>query len=170
MGKLERAISIAVEAHAGQVDKAGEPYILHPLRVVENAMENDMISRDQLERALAKPVAVDGYDIYPDCFNPWDDVIHGIYGDYASKSDDLMIEALKAARDRTTFDFIDRDGFSAEFALYVLAGHGMTDYGTSPRGGWPKYTIADLWQPLIDKWEAYRVARWGPMDGLGADD
>lgn len=34
MTKLERAIEIAVEAHRGQVDKAGEPYILHPLRVM----------------------------------------------------------------------------------------------------------------------------------------
>ncbi len=31
---LEKAISIAAEAHAGQVDKAGAPYILHPLRVM----------------------------------------------------------------------------------------------------------------------------------------
>ena len=31
---LERAIEIAVRAHAGQVDKAGQPYILHPLRVM----------------------------------------------------------------------------------------------------------------------------------------
>lgn len=31
---LELAIQIAVEAHAGQVDKANEPYILHPLRVM----------------------------------------------------------------------------------------------------------------------------------------
>ena len=34
MSTLERAIAIAVEAHQGQKDKAGEPYILHPLRLM----------------------------------------------------------------------------------------------------------------------------------------
>lgn len=34
MATLERAIAIAAAAHAGQVDKAGQPYILHPLRVM----------------------------------------------------------------------------------------------------------------------------------------
>jgi (p)ppGpp synthase/HD superfamily hydrolase len=32
---LERAIAIALEAHAGQTDKAGAPYILHPLRLMD---------------------------------------------------------------------------------------------------------------------------------------
>lgn len=34
MGTLERAIEIATEAHRGQLDKAGEDYISHPLRVM----------------------------------------------------------------------------------------------------------------------------------------
>ncbi len=34
MSTLERAIAIAAEAHAGQVDKADSAYILHPLRVM----------------------------------------------------------------------------------------------------------------------------------------
>jgi (p)ppGpp synthase/HD superfamily hydrolase len=34
MSTLHRAIEIAVAAHAGQTDKAGAPYILHPLRVM----------------------------------------------------------------------------------------------------------------------------------------
>ncbi|WP_135477346.1 HD domain-containing protein [Candidatus Chloroploca mongolica] len=34
MATLERAIELAASAHAGQVDKAGQPYILHPLRVM----------------------------------------------------------------------------------------------------------------------------------------
>ncbi len=34
MSTLEHAIAIAATAHAGQTDKAGTPYILHPLRVM----------------------------------------------------------------------------------------------------------------------------------------
>lgn len=33
-GSLERAIAIAASAHAGQTEKGGAPYILHPLRVM----------------------------------------------------------------------------------------------------------------------------------------
>ena len=31
---IDEAIRVAVDAHAGQLDKAGRPYILHPLRVM----------------------------------------------------------------------------------------------------------------------------------------
>jgi (p)ppGpp synthase/HD superfamily hydrolase len=41
MSTLERAIAIAAEAHAGQVDKAGAPYVLHPLRMMLRASSND---------------------------------------------------------------------------------------------------------------------------------
>jgi (p)ppGpp synthase/HD superfamily hydrolase len=41
MGQFERAIAIAAESHAGQVDKAGEPYILHPLRVMLSCATED---------------------------------------------------------------------------------------------------------------------------------
>jgi (p)ppGpp synthase/HD superfamily hydrolase len=37
MATLERAIEIAARAHSGQRDKAGAPYILHPLRVMLRA-------------------------------------------------------------------------------------------------------------------------------------
>jgi (p)ppGpp synthase/HD superfamily hydrolase len=34
MATLERAVQIAAQAHAGQRDKAGAPYLLHPLRLM----------------------------------------------------------------------------------------------------------------------------------------
>lgn len=34
MPTLEKAIALAATAHAGQRDKGGQPYILHPLRVM----------------------------------------------------------------------------------------------------------------------------------------
>src|SRR3954469_8709511 len=46
MAILERAIEIAASAHAGQVDKAGQPYILHPIRV--------MLRVDTLEQKVAE--------------------------------------------------------------------------------------------------------------------
>ena len=33
---LEKAIKIATTAHAGQTDKGGNPYISHPMRLMEN--------------------------------------------------------------------------------------------------------------------------------------
>ncbi len=43
---LNKALEIANRAHAGQVDKAGEPYILHPLRVM-------MTRANEIERICA---------------------------------------------------------------------------------------------------------------------
>jgi (p)ppGpp synthase/HD superfamily hydrolase len=41
MSLLEKALAIAVEAHRGQKDRAGKPYILHPLRVMARVSAED---------------------------------------------------------------------------------------------------------------------------------
>ena len=41
MADLERALQIAVRAHAGQKDKNGEAYIFHPLRVMGRCVSPD---------------------------------------------------------------------------------------------------------------------------------
>lgn len=41
---LHRALEVAVRAHAGQVDKGGKPFILHPLRVMlAGRTEDEMV-------------------------------------------------------------------------------------------------------------------------------
>jgi (p)ppGpp synthase/HD superfamily hydrolase len=71
MSQLEKAIALAVDAHAGQVDKAGRPYILHPLRlmlqmeteaemitaVLHDVVEDTAVTLDEL-RALGFPETV----------------------------------------------------------------------------------------------------------------
>jgi hypothetical protein len=64
LSTLERAIAIATEAHTGQVDKAGTPYIAHPLRVIENVstMDEKIVAalHDVVEDCPAGPLI--GYD------------------------------------------------------------------------------------------------------------
>lgn len=56
---LHRCIILATESHAGQVDKAGEPYILHPLRVM-----CDSNLTTEIERCVAVL-----HDVIEDCPN-----------------------------------------------------------------------------------------------------
>jgi len=58
MSTIERAIAIAAEAHEGKVDKAGAPYILHPLRV--------MLKMATTEERIVAVL----HDVVEDCGNP----------------------------------------------------------------------------------------------------
>ena len=52
VSNANKAIELANRAHAGQVDLAGEPYILHPLRVMmtrEKEIEEFVLSYDVVE-------------------------------------------------------------------------------------------------------------------------
>lgn len=54
---LEKAIAIAVQVHAGQEDKAGKPYILHPIRVMMK-----METGDEMITAVLHDVIEDSED------------------------------------------------------------------------------------------------------------
>lgn len=41
--KIDLALSIATAAHSGQVDKAGKPYIQHPVRVASNFQREELV-------------------------------------------------------------------------------------------------------------------------------
>jgi GTP diphosphokinase / guanosine-3',5'-bis(diphosphate) 3'-diphosphatase len=55
MSTLERAIALAATVHSGQRDKAGAPYILHPLRM--------MMKMTTLEQRMAAVL----HDVVEDC-------------------------------------------------------------------------------------------------------
>ncbi|HEX4551038.1 HD domain-containing protein [Pseudomonas sp.] len=59
---LERAIALAATAHAGQVDKGGAPYILHPLKV--------MLRMTTLEERIVAVL----HDVVEDCGISLDDL------------------------------------------------------------------------------------------------
>lgn len=57
---LEKAIEIAVEAHRGQLDKAGKIYILHPMRVMlRGQTEDEMIVGILHDTVEDTPITID---------------------------------------------------------------------------------------------------------------
>ena len=76
MSQLENAIQIALKAHSGQKDKAGAPYILHPLRlmmkmktepeqitaVLHDVVEDSGVSLDDLREAGMPDEVVEAVD------------------------------------------------------------------------------------------------------------
>jgi (p)ppGpp synthase/HD superfamily hydrolase len=59
MATLEEALALAVRKHAGQRDRAGQPYVLHPLRVMFRVRE--------LGGSEAAQIAAVLHDVVEDC-------------------------------------------------------------------------------------------------------
>ncbi len=85
MGTLERAILIAAQAHEGQKDKSGAPYILHPLR---------MMMRMESEAAMIAAVL---HDVVEDSLEQRGRICLQIHGGPPSEAwyKDISIEPLQ---------------------------------------------------------------------------
>lgn len=90
---LESAIALASEAHSGQVDKGGQPYILHPLRVMFNMATDE-------ERIVAVL-----HDVMEDCAIEFGGQIAAMK--FSSKIVDAL-EALFKAPGEKYHDYIER--------------------------------------------------------------
>jgi hypothetical protein len=104
---LSRAVALAALAHAGQVDKSGKAYILHPIRVMQ---------RCQPHGDIAQMVAV-LHDVVEDTWVTLDHL-------HALEFPDEMIEAVDAITHRVGeryFDYIERCGSNRIAALVKLA-------------------------------------------------
>lgn len=94
MGTLERAIVIATEAHAGQIDKAGAPYILHPLRV--------MLSMDTDDERIAAVL----HDVVED--TPW--TLDALRVEGFSEAVLSAVESVTHRDGESYEEFVDRAG------------------------------------------------------------
>lgn len=80
MNQLAKAISYAASVHSDQIDKGGQPYILHPIRVMQRSM--DVVSQVEGWDPEAVGIAAVLHDVIED--SPGDplDVLHGIEATY----------------------------------------------------------------------------------------
>ena len=92
MPNLEDAIALAVKAHAGQVDKAGEVYILHPLRVMF-----------AVEGEVARIVAV-LHDVVEDSDTTFDDLLVMGYSEEVLSA----LDCVTRREDETYMEFVQR--------------------------------------------------------------
>ena len=95
MDRLQLAIEIAVEAHRGQKRNNGDPYILHPLRVMQDLMP------------LGKNFAIAGvlHDVIEDSSIVVEDLLENGF------DPDIVSAVNLVSRDKTRFsyqEFIDR--------------------------------------------------------------
>ncbi|VVM72625.1 HD domain-containing protein [Pseudomonas fluorescens] len=89
---LERAIAIAATAHAGQVDKGGAPYILHPLKV--------MLRMTTLEERIVAVL----HDVVEDCGVSLDDLRKEGFSEEVL----MAIESVSKVPCESYEDFVDR--------------------------------------------------------------
>ena len=92
MSDLPMAIRIAAEVHARQVDKAGEPYILHPLRVM-------LEMPDDLHRIVAVL-----HDVVEDGDDGWMEIHEGMFSDEVKDA----IDAVTRREGEDYFDYVRR--------------------------------------------------------------
>ncbi len=88
MHPIERALAIALQAHQGQVDKSGQPYILHPIRIMMRL--ND-------DRARVTAIL---HDVIEDSNITFDDLVQAGF-------DSEIIEALKCLTRAANEDYYD---------------------------------------------------------------
>lgn len=137
---VERAIEIAIEAHAGQRDRAGQPYILHPLRVM-------LAQDDDASRVVA--------------------VLHDVVEDSDWTPDDLRregfpegiivaLDALTRREGEPYMDYIDRAGANQTAREVKIAD--LRDNGFNPQRTPPEH--------LLDRY-AKALARLEPTPQSG---
>lgn len=105
------ALKHAVQAHAGQVDKCGEPYILHPMAVAEvfeRAHQTYLFPTGPETNEDAVVVAL-LHDVWEDTdYNDHKDTDYNDHNGWLTRSQRAALEALARGRAERYYDYIDR--------------------------------------------------------------
>lgn len=96
MSTLERAIQIAAQAHAGQFDKAGQPYILHPLRVMLR-VDSELERMAAVLHDVVEDTAVTLVELETEGFPPA--VLHAVQALTKRPGETRLEAAARAAQD-----------------------------------------------------------------------
>jgi len=132
---LERAISIAADAHSRQVDFNGKPIILHALRVmlaVPEQLQIAAVLHDVVEDTIIDPRDLEALGIgYPDL---------------------EIVDALTRRKDETYFDYIRRLQLNPDAVRIKIADikDNMRPERAHPRSPTSRYLKAlDMLMPLL---------------------
>ena len=122
MDNLDKAVKIACKAHAGQVDKAGQPYILHPLRlmlkfqneqerivaVLHDVIEDSDLTRDDLITCGFSKTIVNALDCLSKKENErYENFINRILSNELARK--IKIEDIKDNLDLTRIESINNE-------------------------------------------------------------
>ena len=119
---------------------------------------------DMLKEQLAKPINVDGEPWLrgtDEVFDPLGDISLPI-GSYSSAFDDMAILVLDNILNKR-WGGDHGEELAHEMFREMLCTAGICDYGTSPRGCFPDWSvdgIEELLTTLLSKWREYAAAEW----------
>lgn len=115
-----------------------------------------------LKEELRKPVGKDAYGYTGDeFFDPWR-IFDSLYGSYSSEFDDMAIEVLSNIienKNKTR----ESETLAHEMFREMLCTSDFCDYGISPRGCFPNWSIPEIEKiltELLAKWREYRIVNW----------
>lgn len=101
--KIEWAINVAVQAHRGQKRKDGEPYILHPFRVMFAALNALRGQADYERRAEIVTCAAVLHDVCEDCGVPLT-----LIADQVGEEIALVVERLTRRKGEVYSEYVAR--------------------------------------------------------------
>lgn len=158
MSKLGKAIKLAAEVHEGQTDKAGEPYILHALAVMD-LVDKKTMNPDDRERVMIVAVlhdAIEDFEGGPGELSQLKDYIYSEFGSRVYSALDALThqrdeDYLNSYIERVSLDWIARRVKIADLT------HNMDprrlparEIGDKEYRRWAKYRIAIVRLERVD--------------------